>query len=365
MSSLHELVAAHRQQILEACQKAIRDELGSEQVTRYSEVFFDEVLRFIESNLNRVDPSDGARSENGSAVDASEADALTLIGSGTPMRRARVALDQLARRSRAAVLLVGEFGTGKRHCARALHAATFPEGEFFELTGDRAAELESRIKALRSLASASAAAGLSIYVQELTELPAPLQLRLSQMLAEQGLHFRLMVASKRALAQAAREGLVRPELAFRFPNQIELPPLRDRPEDIADLAKHFAQLAAARRGTSATLLGQSAIERMSEYAWPGNLVELSNFMEQLAQNHGSALVEADDLPALDERPSGVNFHLPVSGIDFAELERELLTQALAMAGNNQTRAASLLGLSRDQLRYRLAKFDIPSSSAQS
>jgi two-component system, NtrC family, response regulator AtoC len=233
------------------------------------------------------------------------------------------------------------------------------------LTGDRAAELEARVKALRNLASASAAAGMSIYVHELSELPAPLQVRLSQLLTEQGLHFRLIASSKRALAQAAREGLVRSEMAFRFPNQLELPPLRDRLEDIADLAGHFARLTGSRRGSSPVSLGQSALERLREYAWPGNLVELSNLIEQLAENHGSAVVEADDLPALDERPSGVNFHLPVNGIDFAELERELLTQALAMAGNNQTRAASLLGLSRDQLRYRLAKFDIPASAAQS
>jgi DNA-binding NtrC family response regulator len=110
--------------------------------------------------------------------------------------------------------------------------------------------------------------------------------------------------------------------------------------------------------------GQSALERMRDYAWPGNLTELSNLIERLPQNHGATPIEADDLPELDDRPSGVNFHLPASGIDFAELERELLTQALVMAGNNQTRAASLLGLSRDQLRYRLAKFDIAPNSAQ-
>ena len=360
--SLHELVAAHRQQILNACREAVQEEHGAEQMARYADVFLDEVLRFLESKLDLS--SIGKPTQGDDTLEAAEASASALIGSGAHMRRVRLALDQLARRSRAALLLVGEFGTGKRHSARALHAATFPEGEFFELTADRAAELEARIKALRSLASASATAGMSIYVHELTELPAPLQLRLSQMLAEQGLHFRLIVSSTRALAQASREGLVRSELAFRFPNQLELPPLRDRLEDIAELAAHFARVAAARRGSSPISFGQSALERLREYPWPGNLLELSNLVDQLTQNHGSTVVEADDLPALDDRPSGVNFHLPVNGIDFAELERELLTQALAMAGNNQTRAASLLGLSRDQLRYRLAKFDIPPSSAQ-
>src|SRR4051794_13450031 len=128
--SLHQLVAAHRQEILKACQRAIQEEQGSEQMTRYADVFFDEVLRFLESKLV-VDQSDASKqaTEASDFFDTSDGDAQALIGSGAAMRRVRIALDQLARRSRAALLLVGEFGTGKRHCARALHAATFPEGE--------------------------------------------------------------------------------------------------------------------------------------------------------------------------------------------------------------------------------------------
>jgi len=358
---LHQFVAAHRREILDACSEAARGENGAEQMARYAALFFDEMLRFLESKNAEVPAEPRSHREYTSEPFRFELGAL--IGASEQMRRTRRAIDQLARRSRAAVLLVGEFGTGKQHCARALHAATFPEGEFFELSVERTEELELRINSLRRVASADAIAGLTVYVPELSELPAPLQLKLSKWLSEQGLHFRLVVASSRALAQAAREGRVRAELAFRFPNQLELPPLRDRLEDLPELAQHFAELAASRRGSWPTRLGQSALERMRDYAWPGNLVELSNVIEQLSQNYGPALVEADDLPQLDERPSGVNFHLPVNGIDFAELERELLTQALVMAGNNQTRAASLLGLSRDQLRYRLVKFDISANSA--
>jgi DNA-binding NtrC family response regulator len=262
------------------------------------------------------------------------------------------------------VLLLGEFGTGKRHCARVLHSVTFPEGEFFELDVERAADLERRIWSMRSLTSAPAVAGLTVYVHELTETPAALQLALLRLLSEQGLRVRLIVGSNRALTQAAREGLVRSELAFGFPNQLELPPLRDRIEDVPGLARHFAELSALRRGSAPILLGESALSRMADYAWPGNLAELANLLEQLTENFGPALIEAEDLPQLDERPSGMNFHLPAKGIDFAVLERELLVQALVMAGNNQTRAARLLGLSRDQLRYRLMKFEISANLAQ-
>jgi DNA-binding NtrC family response regulator len=121
------------------------------------------------------------------------------------------------------------------------------------------------------------------------------------------------------------EGRLRSELAFGFANVLELPPLR---------------------------------ERAAEYVWPGNVTELKNSMEKLSQRAHGRIVEPEDLPELGDRASGVFFVLPPNGIEFAELERVVLMQALAMANNNQTRAASLLGLTRDQMRYRLAKFEI-------
>jgi len=361
---LHQIVAAHRSEILEACNKVVAPEVGGEQTARYASALFDEIVHFLEAaKAEEPDASGLEPAPAGERVELAKLDTNVLLGACAQMRRIRTTVEQLARRSRTAVLLVGEFGTGKRQCARALHAATFPEGEFFELSVDRSAELESRINALRSLASAPAAVGLTVYVHELAGMPASMQLKLSSLLSEQGLNFRLVVSSSRALAQAAREGLVRSELAFRFPNQLELPPLRERLQDLAELSNHFASLAASRRGSAPTLLGQSALDRMRDYTWPGNLAELANVMEQLTESYGPTLIEADDLPQLDERPSGFHFHLPANGIDFAELERELLRQALVMASNNQTRAASLLGLSRDQLRYRLAKFEISTNSA--
>jgi two-component system response regulator AtoC len=358
---LHQFVAAHRREILEACSQAAPGEPGTEQMGRYAALFLDEMLRFLESK--NVRDLGAARSIAEDTSERFEFDLASLIGESEPMRHARRALEQLGRRSRASVLLVGEFGTGKQHCARVLHAATFPEGGFFELSVESVVELEAKICSLRRVASANAIAGLTVYVPELTDLPASLQLKLSKWLSEPGLHFRLIAASNRALAQGARDGRVRAELAFRFPNQLELPPLRDRLADLTALVQHFAELAASRRGSWPTRFGQSAMDRLRDYAWPGNLAELSNVVEQVTQNYGPSLVEADDLPSLDERPSGVDFHLPVNGIDFAELERQLITQALVMAGNNQTRAAGLLGLSRDQLRYRLVKFDISANSA--
>jgi DNA-binding NtrC family response regulator len=143
-----------------------------------------------------------------------------------------------------------------------------------------------------------------------------------------------------------------------FANVLELPPLRERAADIAALCEHFARLDARRYGSPALVFSPSALQRIREYAWPGNVTELKNALEKLAHRVHGRIVEQEDLLELGERASGVPFILPPNGIEFAELERVVLMQALAMAHNNQTRAASLLGLTRDQMRYRLAKFEL-------
>ena len=356
---LHEFLAAHRAQILAACRGAVQGDGHGGNAAHV----FDEMIRFVASRLSGATVSlDGVSGPGGET--SLETTSETLVGGSAAMLRTRCNIDQLSRRSRTPVLLVGEFGTGKRHCARALHAATYPDGEWFELNGaEQMKELEGLLGSLHSPTSALSAVGLTVYVHELSERPMFVQLHLSKLLAEQRLPFRVIASSRRALAQAAREGLVRSDLAFRFPTHVELPPLRERLEDIPELARQFARLAAEQTGAAPISFGETALQRLAEHAWPGNLTELENLVQRLSLDFGPALIEASDLPPLDERVSGLEFHLPPTGIDFAALERELLSQALAMAGNNQTRAATLLGLTRDQLRYRLAKFEIPAASS--
>jgi DNA-binding NtrC family response regulator len=278
------------------------------------------------------------------------------------MTRVRATLGQIARRSRAAVLVLGESGTGRRHCARALHAATYPEGELLELAAvDQLGELERSIAALRARAGAPSVAGLTVYVPELCEAAAAVQLQLSRLLRERGLPLRIIASSGRVLAQACRDGSLRSDLVFGFPNVVDLPPLRERAADIPVLSQRFGQLSATRNGLRPVVLSRAALQRLKEHAWPGNLTELENLMERLSQRVHDRVVGQEDLPELGDRASGVCFILPPNGIDFAELERAVLTQALTMSHNNQTRAAALLGLTRDQLRYRLGKFEIRSS----
>lgn len=289
------------------------------------------------------------------------ADENELVGSHPSVSRARIAIDQLSRRSRTPVLVLGEFGTGKRQCVRALHAATYPEGELFELKGPEGmSDLERLVTRLRTRTSADATAGVTVFVHNLHESSSQVQTRVSELLREQALQMRLVASSTRSLTQACREGTLRSDLVFGFPTIIELSPLRDRISDVPALVEHFGRL-----GTRPALVfGDSALARLKLHAWPGNLAELKNLVQTVRDESRADVVEAEHLPELGDKSMATRFSLPPSGIDLAELERELLIQALSMTDNNQSRAARLLGLTRDQIRYRLAKFDLLQQTAR-
>ena len=348
---LHELMILHRNEIIAACEAEL-------QASNWTGSFANDVLQHFDAIVTVLERYSGAASELPNDGDLSR---HGVLGADPAIVRVRFGIDQLSRRSRTPVLFIGEFGTGKRHSARALHAATYPEGEFFELvSASNLDELERHITALRSCTSPESTGGLTIYVPELTEAPTAIQRRLSQLLPEQGLSFRVIASSSRDLANAARQGSLRQDLMFRFPTTLELPPLRDRKSDIPLFTQEFAALVAKREGTAPIVFEQSALDRMAEHGWPGNLTELCNFVEHMYQAFGPVSIGGEEIPELGGHQSGAVFHLPQTGIDFAQLERDLLVQALTIADGNQTRAASLLRLTRDQLRYRLAKFDISS-----
>jgi DNA-binding NtrC family response regulator len=343
---LREFLTANREDIELACSADI---VGMNNLERWQQCACD-FLAEIAANL-------ASKRERGTPA------SLELVGSGPCMTRLRAMVGQLAARSRAAVLVLGERGTGRRQCARALHAATYPEGDMFELSAvTQLGELESRLASLRDRVGAPSAFGLTVYVHEICEAPAEAQFQVSRLLLERRLPLRVVVSSERPLAAARWEGRLRPELAFGFANVLELAPLRERAADIAALCQHFARLDAMRYGSPALTFSSSALLRMREYGWPGNVTELKNLMEKLSRRAHGRVLELEDLPELGERTSDMFFVLPPNGIEFAELERVLLMQALAMAHNNQTRAASLLGLTRDQMRYRIAKFELQTTA---
>jgi DNA-binding NtrC family response regulator len=142
---------------------------------------------------------------------------------------------------------------------------------------------------------------------------------------------------------------------------LELPPLRERPSDIPLLLEHFIAAAAREHGLQAPELRVSAVRLLKRYDWPGNLRELRNICERLVILLPGAAITPSNLPAeirAAEAPEDgglAGFRLPPNGIDLEQLEVEAIRQALTMADGNKSRAARLLGLSRDTFLYRLRK----------
>jgi two-component system NtrC family response regulator len=157
--------------------------------------------------------------------------------------------------------------------------------------------------------------------------------------------------------RAVRAGKLTKEFADRFPVTLTLEPLRRRKSDILPIALYLLAERAAELGRTPPGPSPEAMEHLSRYDWPGNVRELANLVERILLRQCER-VDVADLPSTQGAVRRIDYRLPHDGIDFADLERAVLTQALRLARGNQTRAASLLNLTRDQLRYRMAKFGL-------
>ncbi|HET7539832.1 MAG TPA: helix-turn-helix domain-containing protein [Polyangiaceae bacterium] len=352
----HELMTAKREEILQACRAELAHPEGLDQLAQYVTTFFDEIVQLLDPNERGSAPA--------SRPTVPAMPNARLVGTSAAMTQVRSAIERLAYRCRASVLIVGEAGTGRRHCARALHFATFPEGEFFELsTAAQLPELEHRIAAQRLGQARAPSSGLTVYVRELLDSPASIRDRLTGLKREPDLPVRVIASSKRSLTSGAARERLQSESAASFAKELILPPLVERGSDVLDLARHFARVASAKNGAPLLRFSAAAIARLQSHSWPGNVAELAALVERLART-SNVVVQDRDLYELDLQPA-VAFTLPATGIDLTALERDLLTQALDLAENDHNRAASLLNLTRDQLRYRLAKLGLVARSLRS
>jgi two-component system response regulator AtoC len=177
---------------------------------------------------------------------------------------------------------------------------------------------------------------------------------------------RVIAATNRNLADDVKKGRFREDLYYRLNVlPIVLPPLRSRADDIPALVHYFVDAYNREFRKRVRGVTDDAMRRLKTYGWPGNIRELRNAVER-----AMLLVEGDELAA-DQFPvatagaarltEGVD--LPATGIDLEQLERSLVVQALERSGWNQTRAAGLLGLNRDQIRYRIEKFKLEKPAA--
>jgi len=322
--------------------------------------------------------------ENRRLVEAlAERDRLVgLVGSAATMQRLFRQVEKLASTS-ATVLVTGESGTGKELAARALHTlspraagpfvavncAAVPEGlleaEFFGV------EKGAFTGADRTRAGQfEAAGGGTLFLDEIGELPLALQPKLLRTLQEgtftrvgsteeRRADVRLIAATHRELAGEAAAGRFRQDLYYRLAVvPIEMPPLRDRREDIPLLVEHFKARAARRHGVRVAPFSKSLVKRLIDHPWPGNVRELGNAIERLVLLAEDGRASADDLPQEMSSPGAAGdgaFELPPGGISWDRHEQSCLAQALDLAGGNRAQAARLLGLPYKAFLYRLEK----------
>jgi len=285
------------------------------------------------------------------------------------------------------VLILGESGTGKELLAQALHRASpRRDGPFITINCAALPEnlVESELFGHRKGAFTGAhdhhpgriraAEGGTLFLDEIGELPLAIQAKLlrflesgeCQAVGEQSPHkvdVRVVTATNRDLYSFVREGRFREDLYYRLNVvPLELPPLRKRRGDVPLLLKAMTGELAAQHGLTPPRFTGKAKSRLTAHHWPGNIRELRNFCERMVVLHHDQEVDLDTLPMDILDPAGETpeeaapFTLPREGISLDELEREMIRQALDRTHGNRSRAARLLGLTRDTLLYRIKKY---------
>ena len=282
------------------------------------------------------------------------------------------------------VLLTGESGTGKDLVAKIIHYSSHRAGRPFmnitcsalpeqllesELFGhERGAFTDARMQKKGLLEMAD---GGTVFLDEIGEMTAGLQAKLLRFLEEKSfkrvggaadirVDVRVIAATNRNLEEEVTKHRFRSDLYFRLNVlPMSLPALRTHAEDIPLLVEFFIDafnMEFRKRVLGAT---PSAYAVLRGYGWPGNVRELRNVIERAMLLSDADRLDARDFAALGTQlGAGDEFELPASGVDLERLERSLLTQALRRSGGNQTRAGALLGLNRDQIRYRIEKFGL-------
>ena len=315
----------------------------------------------------------------------------SLIGDSPSFRRVLQAIDSV-RESNATILLTGESGTGKEMVARAIHkhgsradkpfvavnCAAIPEGLLeSEMFGHRKGAFTGAV-ADRVGRFMQADKG-TLFLDEVGDMPLALQAKILRALQERVIEpvgdprerkvdVRVIAATNKNLLQAVADKEFREDLYYRlnvFP--IPLPALRERVEDIASLARHFAHNLGATAGKRITGFSPSALQAMAQYSWPGNIRELQNCVERATIVANSSTIQDSDLPPyLFSAQPGQSSALLAPGPSvppdleaaLAEVEKAYILSALQQANGVQAAAAQLIGISERSFWYRLKKLDI-------
>jgi two-component system response regulator AtoC len=285
--------------------------------------------------------------------------------------------------SASSVLVTGETGTGKELVARALHGeGCRKRGPFVAVNCSAISsslmesELFGHVKGAFTGADRekqglfAAADGGTLFLDEIGELPRELQPKLLRVLQEgeilrvgetrpRKVDVRVLAATARDLREEVEKGRFRDDLFYRLAVvEIQIPPLRERPEDIPLLAENFISRIAAREGRPFPKIQADALEMLRSYPWPGNVRELENFMEKTMIFCRGEMIDLDSLPwEVRRRNRNETESLSLKQATM-RLEGEYIRRALAATGGNRTRAARLLEISLRGLLYKIKEYEI-------
>ena len=287
------------------------------------------------------------------------------------------------------VLITGESGTGKELVARLVHTSSGRAGKAFVAVNCGAipealleSELFGHVKGSFTGASQDRiglfeeAEGGTLFLDEIGELPVALQVKLLRALQEgevrrvgdnasRTVDVRIVAATSRDLEGEVAAGKFRSDLFYRVNVvRLHLPPLRERVEDIPELARHFAERCAARLRLPVPGLTPAALRALGEHPWPGNVRELENAIERAIVLADGATIDAVHLPPPAHAGSANGNGHPDAMLDLSvkrqteALERTLIARALERTGGNRTRAAQLLELSHRALLYKIRDYGL-------
>jgi DNA-binding NtrC family response regulator len=308
-----------------------------------------------------------------------------IVGESAAMVNVRALLKKIATSPASTVLLTGESGTGKDLAAKVIHynsdraskpfmnitCSALPENLLeSELFGHERGAFTGADRQKRGLLET--ADGGTVFLDEIGEMVAVLQAKLLRFLEEKTFRrvggsmdirvdVRVIAATNQKLEERVRQGTFREDLFYRLNVvPVVLPPLRERAKDIPLLLKHYIDIFNLEFKKRVQSITPDATARLQTYGWPGNVRELRNAVERAMLFGEGKMLSLDDFPITSGASSRLNeaVALPAEGIDLEQLERSLVVQALERSGWNQTRAAALLGLNRDQIRYRIEKFKL-------
>jgi two-component system, NtrC family, response regulator AtoC len=343
----------------------------------------DEIALFVQKALETTALRREVRTLRASQAQPYSLDRL--IGESEAMVRVRTLLRKVAVSPASTVLLMGESGTGKDLAAKVIHYSSDRASKPFmnitcsalpetllesELFGHERGAFTGADRQKRGLLES--ADGGTIFLDEIGEMQPTLQAKLLRFLEERAfkrvggaadisVQVRVIAATNRNLEDEVTRGRFREDLFYRLNVMpIVMPPLRQRVDDIPVLIAYYVDSFNSEFRKRIRRIVPAAMERLKAYPWPGNVRELRNAVERAMLLAESEELTMDHFPILEKRAGdlGESVELPAAGIDIDHLERSLVVQALQRTGWNQTRAATLLGLNRDQIRYRIEKFKL-------